>query len=34
MSQQNEATLHTDFTKIYIDGQWRTGASDSNMTNT
>lgn len=34
MAQQNEATLHTDFTKIYIDGQWRTGASDSNMTNT
>jgi aldehyde dehydrogenase (NAD+) len=26
--------LHTDFTKIYIDGQWRTGASDSTTTNT
>ncbi|MGA9232332.1 MAG: aldehyde dehydrogenase family protein, partial [Exiguobacterium oxidotolerans] len=34
MQQTNENVLKTDFTKIFIDGQWRKGASDSNMENT
>ena len=34
MSEHTESTLNTDFTKIFINGQWRKGASDSNMKNT